>query len=351
MKAGFKLRIIDWVVPLGFGLALWLVAPLSTGLQFGGDEGYELMKALLVSRGHALYGPFWNDQPPLHTELVALLFRVFGPSALAGRLVSVGFAMLLVVALYGLASERSGRVAGLVAVGLLVAAPDFLVLSVSVMLEMPAMAMGLAAAWAWSKYDRGGGWRRLMASGVLFGCALQVKLTAMILGPALVVDWVARQLLSRRGQGSATGRRGLAAVSEGLVWAGAVVVAFGLIGLAFYRQDTVEVFWRSHFSTGTRAATVADSYEFRVGAMVNEFALVVPAAAGGIILIGWQRRRDLLFPVVMLGTVLAVHWVERPYWPYYGLHFAVPLAWLGGVGVVEGFRLLWRQELGTTIWR
>ncbi len=61
-------------------MVLCLKAPLRTALEFGGDEGYELMKGFLVSLGHPLYREVWNDQPPLHTELLTLLFRLFGPS-------------------------------------------------------------------------------------------------------------------------------------------------------------------------------------------------------------------------------------------------------------------------------
>lgn len=108
------------------------MAPLRTALEFGGDEGYELMKAFLVSLGHPLYGEVWNDQSPLHTELLALVFRVFGPSAYAARLLIVGFTMVLVGPFCNVVSHRSGRVAGLMAVVLLASPSFFLQLSVSV---------------------------------------------------------------------------------------------------------------------------------------------------------------------------------------------------------------------------
>ena len=43
--------------------------------------------------------------------------------------------------------------------------------------------------------------------------------------------------------------------------------------------------------------------------------------------------------------MLAVHLWHRPYWYYYGLHFAIPLAWLGAVGIVECFRALWNMDV------
>ncbi len=69
MNGRSKVWVLDWLLPLGFGLALLLVASLRTGLEFGADEGYELMKRWLVSLGHLLYLEIWNDQPPWHTEL------------------------------------------------------------------------------------------------------------------------------------------------------------------------------------------------------------------------------------------------------------------------------------------
>ncbi len=72
-------------------------------------------------------------------------------------------------------------------------------------------------------------------------------------------------------------------------------------------------------------------------------------AAVGVALIGWKRRWELLFPVVLLATAFAIHLWHRPYWYYYGLHFAIPLAWLGAVGIVEVFRAIWRLDLGASL--
>ncbi len=334
---------LDWVMPLGLGLGLGLILPLRTALQFGDDEGFEVMKALLVSLGHPLYREVWDDQPPLHTELVALLFGMCGPSALVGRALTLVFAVVLLGALYGLARARSGRAAGMIAVGLLVASPVFLELSVSVMLEVPAIAVGLAAVWAWSKYEAGGGKGWLVGSGVLFGGALQVKFTAMILGPALAADYLAARwqrrpeaLASRVGNEWGVPR-------EVLVWGGTMLAVFGFVCAVFYRWDTPVVFWGAHFSAGAAQGAAADDYRFRPGTLLENGACV-PAVAG-LVLIACRGRLDLLFPVVSLATASLVHWWHRPYWDYYQLHFAIPLAWLGAVGITEGFGVL-RESAG-----
>ena len=44
-----KARVLDWAVPLGFGLVLCLMVPLRTALEFGGDEGYELTDRIVLT--------------------------------------------------------------------------------------------------------------------------------------------------------------------------------------------------------------------------------------------------------------------------------------------------------------
>ncbi len=341
-------RWLDRVALVAFGVTLCWLAPLRTALQFGTAEGYELMKALLVSQGHPLYREVWNDQPPLHTELVALLFRLFGPSAYAGRLLGVGFAMVLVGTFFGVVRVRSGRAAGWMGVALLMASPAFLELSVSVMLEVPAIALGMAAVWAWDGYRRTERRRWLVASGLLFGCALQVKLTAAIFGPALALDWLAWRRW-RWGPQPKTARPGWRVMAgEAALWSGSVGLAFGAVVLAFYQWDTLSVFWGSHFSVGTRRAA-ATGFEFDWPSLLQAPGLVLSASLG-VMLLMWQRRAELLFPLVLLGTVLIVHAVHRPYWYYYALHFAPPLAWLGAAGLVEGGRALRWPRAGLSRW-
>jgi 4-amino-4-deoxy-L-arabinose transferase-like glycosyltransferase len=189
-------RALDGAVPLGFGLVLCLTVPLRTAFEFGADEGFELMKAFLVSRGHPLYTEIWNDQPPLHTEWLALLFRVFGPTAYVGRLLTVGFAMLLVGALYQLVKPQAGRVGGCLAVALLVSSASFLQLSVSVMLELPALSLAVVSLWLLLRETGRQSAGRWMGSGVAFGCALQIKLTAALFLPALLAGF----LMSKRAE-------------------------------------------------------------------------------------------------------------------------------------------------------
>ena len=341
-------RALEWLVPTAFGVVLCLVVPLRTGLQFGGDEGYELMKAFLISLGHPLYSEIWNDQPPLHTELLALLFTLFGPTAYVARLLSVGFAVMFVAVLYRLVRRESGRTTGLVAVGLLVSSAFFLQLSVSVMLELPAMAVALAAVLGWRKYFSGEGKCWLMLSGVLFGCALQVKLTAGIFAPALIVDYFVRQTSWYSKEKGLLVNGLWKSPHDAIVWSMATLLSFGVTVVIFYSPAAFVALRASHFSEITRQALASEGRALQWSLSLGELALLVPASAG-IAVAAFRRRWALVLPVALLLTVFVIHAWHRPYWYYYELHFAVPLAWLAAVGIVETSRMLWALPSGTSL--
>lgn len=337
--------LLDCTVPFGFGATLCLTAPLSTALQFGGDEGYELMKGYLVSRHHPLYFEIWNDQPPLHTELLAFLFQIFGPSAYIGRLISVAFAMLLVASLYHIVRNTSGRIAGLVALVLLLSSSMFLQLSVSVMIEMPAMALALAAVWTCSNPSSIKRWEQVALSGLLFGCALQVKFTAAIFAPALAANY----LIGQRCHGPDLPRRiTFGCLSKAAIWCGGVFAVCGIVLVMFYDLDAFSVFWHSHFAGANLACMSSERLGFHPIVLLDDPSLVVSAPVGAVLILS-KRRSDLLFPIVLMVTVISIHSWHRPYWNYYGLHFAIPMAWLGAVGMVDWFRLLWMQSIGNSL--
>jgi hypothetical protein len=102
---------------------LYSALPLGTAVEMGGDEGFELSKGALYSRGFVLYKEIWSDQPPLLSVLLGRAFAWFGPSALVARLLAAGFGLLLFGAFYWAVSQRCGRWCGILAVFFLAASP------------------------------------------------------------------------------------------------------------------------------------------------------------------------------------------------------------------------------------
>ena len=46
--------------------------------SFHPDEGFNLIKGMLIAKGFRLYSDIWSDQPPLLSYIFAGLYRIFG---------------------------------------------------------------------------------------------------------------------------------------------------------------------------------------------------------------------------------------------------------------------------------
>ena len=304
--------------------------PLRTRLELGGDEGYELQKALLMHRGATLYREIWNDQPPLHTWLLSLMFRVLGEEALWGRLLS------LVAALWlgwnvGYWSRRgvAGPVGGALAVALLFTSGHFFIWSISAMLEVPAAAAGMTAVWL-AHTRRFPDWQAGLLAGVLMGLAGQVKMTALLYCPAcLGVLWL-RQIEAPTREEKCRAW----VVSVGTFGAG---VLLGFLAIAMLWPGELSGLW-SHFSPQMRAAFAPD-YSFDWNWLAHEAALLLLGALFPLVATRSQWRHSLPF-LVNFATTLLVLQFHRPVWPYYVLHLLVPAAILAAASLQAGWESL-----------
>jgi hypothetical protein len=216
----------------------------------------------------------------------------------------------------------------------LLAAPQVLELSVSAMLEVPAMAVGLWALWPVYRWADGPEARRrywLIASGLLFAAALQIKLTAAIFAPALCAEI----LLATAGRGLPAAKARARDLLTWCVSAGAGFVVLGMVLGSGYRMA-----WASHFSAQTREAVSSAGYAFEPALLLDHIEGLAGVCAAFGLAAAWSAGgRRILFPGAFLLTVAAIHLVHRPWWPYYYLHFAIPMAWLTGYAAAELCRL------------
>jgi 4-amino-4-deoxy-L-arabinose transferase-like glycosyltransferase len=306
--------------------ALMAVCPIFSLVQIGPDEHYEVEKALLWSKGYPLYTRVWNDQPPVYSVLLGTIFNLFGPTIIAARVLALGFGLSLFTACFVLVKKRSGFFAAGVASFCLLVAPEVFKLSISAMLEVPAIGTGLWALWANYRWTEDPKLIWLAWSGLLLATALQIKLTAAIVVPALVTE-----ILLGAQKNWPTGWVKKSVLFLG-IWLVAITVPFFLIG-AIFGAGYGEA-WQSHFSGDSRhAASQLLAFSF---SKLSQHPEGLWGAIAGLCVAALRREwRQVASPTVLLGTVMAVHCFHRPFWDYYYLHFAVPLAWLGGYGAVN----------------
>jgi hypothetical protein len=282
-------------------------------------------------------------------------------------------------------------------------APQVFQLSVSAMLEVPAIGTALWALWPILRWQESltrelaqetslsantapsphpspirwervperrvrAGW--LALSGIIFAAALQIKLTAAVVAPALVVEillgvWSGKGRPSvgqasrlspetfptgePAGHGSGetwrwrqAGRLSYAKAQlrSLAIWGGSLVSAYVLLALVLGHVP-LDVLWASHFSPHTLAQ--GESLAFSLRLLLDHTEAMWAAGAGLVLLVLRRDWRRMAFPLVWLLTVALVHFEHRPWWSYYYLHFAVPLAWLSGYAVAELLRFAWAK--------
>jgi hypothetical protein len=307
------------VVLAGFGLLQWRL-PLGSAVKIGADEGFELAKATLCLRGHRLYSEIWNDQPPLHVFLLTRLIDPEAPSILAPRLLTVGLAAGLLVAVFVLGLRFNGPLAGGLAAVWVLGSPGFLELSCSVMQEVPAMAPAVGALAVLSLP-----WRTGLAaagSGLLFAVALQMKLIGVIYLPlAGMLLWL--RFRSADGVADAGWLRSVCPSgflgALGLFGAG-LALGFALLlvltGEAGSYVAQMAQSWSAHFAPPQSLEHGSPrDHPFDWSVLVKNWDATVPALLGfGYALARARRDPRLWVPAAWLVWVLVVFGLHRPWW-------------------------------------
>src|SRR6476646_3933866 len=115
--------------------------PFRERIQFDSDEGLNLMRSMLVALGHPLYSEVSSDQPPLFTQILALLLRGVGFEVNPARLLVLLFSTLLVWSGAQFLQIIWGKLAAILFLPLVIMVPRYLELSVSVMIGVPSIAL------------------------------------------------------------------------------------------------------------------------------------------------------------------------------------------------------------------
>src|SRR5262245_44201494 len=127
----FRNNLLPIIIALIFLAFTYSYYPFREKLQFDTDEGLNLMRSMLVVLGHPLYREVSSDQPPLFTQLLAIVFRVTGFEVNPARLLVLLFSTLLVWAGAQFLQLTWGKLAAILFLPLVIVTPLYLQLSVS----------------------------------------------------------------------------------------------------------------------------------------------------------------------------------------------------------------------------
>lgn len=316
------------LVPTVYLALLFWRAPHLDPHDWDYDEGINLMKALLVNRGYAMFTEIWSDQPPLLTVTLGGLFHVTGPSVMAARIVVMVLSALLLWAFYLAVRAGFPTWIALLAVLMLVLSEFYMRLSGAVMVGLPSVALAMIAVALLVTGKPT--WARLAISAIVMALALQTKLLTALIVPACGVA----VLIAAWPQGLRA--RLMRAVGWGVLLGAAYLAAGFALGALHF-----DLLFGTHVSSVTRNLEdfIEGSTLFFPHFTEQHVAYLIVAAAG--LVYAWRRRRmDALVPltwIVVSAVALSFH---RPLWYHHTTMLSVPLVWLCAYGVQGWWELM-----------
>jgi hypothetical protein len=322
-------------VLLPVALALIFIAvtllffPFRDKFQFDGDEGIELVKAMLVERGYPLYTQVWSDQPPLLTHFIVAVFRLFGLQVNITRFAVLQLSAVLVWACCQFLRSVSGRASAVAGALLIILLPFYLPLSVAVMAGLPSLAFAMLSLLALVAWHRQRGWIWLVLSALALSISILIKLITAFLIPIFLAGILLAELSRLRWN-----VRLRALLRPGLLWsvtlaAAMLALAFGLVGPGNFSQ-----LYQSHLG-----ASVAIRREiFTINYHLRDSLPLLALAALGVLYTLLRKRWLALYLVAWMGIAYLLLSFLSPVWYHHQLLVTIPAAMLAAISVGEAFR-------------
>lgn len=310
--------------------------PFREKLQFDSDEGLNLMRSMLVEQGYPLYSEVSSDQPPLFTHLLALVLRVVGYEVNRARLFVLLFSTLLVWACAQFLQLTWGKLSAILFVPLLLMAPEYLRLSTSVMIGLPAIALAAVAMLfvvLWHR-SRKGFW--LVLSGFALALSVLIKLFTGFLAPVFLIG-VTIAVYAESREAGVSWRKVL---RPAWVWGICFVSLAALLGLILIGPQNVWSIILPHTAAPTTEWLDGSGYTLN-----NRLQAAVPLlllALGGVWFAVYKRNWLALYPLAWAGVAYLLFNLYSPVFYHHQLLVTVPAALMAAAGVGEGILCLAR---------
>ena len=312
-------------------------------IRLGPDEGMESAKALLVKERPNLVDACWNDQPWFYSIILGRVLR--SNLALGRTFTLIGLMALIMVVAQGL--RRLSLVDDeLVTFPVwLLLWPNIFHIGISSMMEFPSYTWTFSGLVLFYAGLRKGRLPLVLLASLLSGVGCAIKFTGLMLGPSFVIVALALVWLSPPAD-----RKRITMMSTLALTA--FLVLFALI-LKLGHANTFEMMWVSHRNAAKDIPSelIFDrSFSFRH--FTDMPAISAMAILGAVSAVLRRNRTVLLLGVIPLVFAIVIHMMNRPFWFYYTIHFAVPGAICAAYAISLVPTLWSKSEAGTeSYWR
>lgn len=294
--------------------------------EFDYDEGLNLMKALLYSKGYSLYTQIWSDQPPLATIFLSYWFKLFGQSVFAARLLILLFSALLIWSFYQILRSSLGRIPALYGTLLLFTSWLFVRVSISVMIGIPCISLAMLSIYMLILYKKHSCRRFLIASGGLLALSLQTKLITLFLIPLMLFHLIDFRIKRHEVK---------SLILPILLWLLAISGIYVIIGFSYHSLN-YQYLIKAHTEQPVEGDIINyNSWEY-LHFLFNQDYDYLSLAGIGTLAIFLKKQREGLFPLAWLAIATLILLNYKPIWYHHYTMLAIPIAWLGA----HGFALL-----------
>ena len=315
-------------------LIIIIKTPILETFEYDLDEGFELMKSSLYTKGFSLYRQIWSDQPPLFSLILSYWLKLSKPSVYYGRILVLIFSLILLWSFYSIIKNLKGKFCAFIAVIFLSLSTYYLRQSIAVMPGIPTLSLALLSLLGIILYRKRGKKSFLVLSGISMACSIETKFSTAFLIPLIILE-----LAQINSEGGKKGK-----LLPVFLWFIAGSVTYLFITIIFFRFN-FRMFIEQLFLPHLQQLDIPGSDFLTIWAMLlSDFDFVLLALIG-IIFIIKQKKWPLVFPIFWLILSLLILLIYRPIWyHYYPLFLSVPIAWLAAISFSEFFQINPKQR-------
>ncbi|PLZ14878.1 glycosyltransferase family 39 protein [Fischerella thermalis] len=301
--------------------------PMTKTFQFDYDEGFNLMKAVLYSKGFSLYSQIWNDQPPLFTAILSQWLNSFGHSIFSARLLTLLFSAILIWCFYQIVFFELGHFAAIVATFFVFTSWLYIRLSISVMIGIPSLALAMLSIYFLYRYQQKYNKFYLILSGGCLALSLQTKLFTIFLIPLILL-----QILAFCSQSKEIKTNRLFLLQSISLWLISLVFVYSLVGILYQQFWNQEQLLLTHLKQTPDSRVENFNNLQYLNYMIHQDYDYIFLAGIGIWAIISQKQKKGLLPLTWLITATLILLKHQPLWYHYYPLLAIPICWLAAYG-------------------
>jgi len=303
--------------------------PFREKLQFDTDEGLNLMRSMLVVLGHPLYSEVSSDQAPLFTQLLALLFRVTGFEVNPARSLVLLFSTLLVWSGAQFLQLTWGKLAAILFLPLVIMVPRYLMLSTSVMIGVPSIALASVSMLFVTLWHQKRSSLWLALSGCTLALSVLIKLFTGFFAPIFLVGITASAYFDGRGEGFSW-----KLLRPALVWSFCFAGLALLLGLVLVGPQNVWLIIFPHMMAPTIENFQSENYTINAH-LQSAVPLIFLGFFGALISI-YRRNWLTLYPLAWAAVAYTLFSFYSPVFYHHQLLITIPAAMLAAAAVGDG---------------